>query len=64
MSIADALCLTRLVGWLRCELAVAGAGMELSGDCVSEKSLVDVLDKLPERVWNAESWEEISSWRV
>ena len=57
----DALSLTWLVSWAKSGLReVTGASSELGGDFTEGGLLVKVDNKLAERVWNADSWEETS----
>ena len=57
----DALSLTWLVAWAKSGLReVTGASLGLGDELAEGGLLVKVNDKLVERVWNVDSWEETS----
>ena len=59
-SAVGTLCLMRLVGWAMHGSETVGVFSRLFGNPAGERLLVDVRDKLPESIWNADSWEEMS----
>ena len=57
-------CRTRLVDDTPMGGGVTGRPGRMESGSAGEGLSVKVDDKFPERVWNAEYWEETSKWRV